>query len=230
MTRADETRLTVIGPRAAGVPTDASNLVYRAAQLIGQPAAIQLDKHLPAMAGIGGGSSDAAATLRGLSRLTGAPPPTGTETLGADVPVCMIAHAARMRGVGEQVEPLPQLPDLHGVLINPGVDVPTPQVFGRLTTRTNPPMPSTLPNWPDATALADWLKTMRNDLERPARAIAPEIDGVLNALDADPACLLARMSGSGATCFGLTATRAEADAMAARLSRNEWWVQPVTFA
>lgn len=229
VTPSDTSRLTVTGPRAAGVPTDASNLVLRAAALMNQPADVTLDKHLPAMAGIGGGSSDAAATLRALSRATGTPVPANPEALGADVPVCLIARATRMQGVGEVLTPLPGLPDLHGVLINPGVDVPTPRVFADLASKTNPPMPATLPDWPDAAALASWLSTMRNDLETPARALAPAIGATLTALAADPDCLLARMSGSGATCFGLTETRAKADAMAARLTRPGWWVQPVTF-
>ncbi|WP_136636585.1 4-(cytidine 5'-diphospho)-2-C-methyl-D-erythritol kinase [Pseudooceanicola onchidii] len=227
---ADETTLTVTGPRAAGVPTDGSNLVLKAATLAGHFATITLDKHLPAMAGIGGGSSDAAAALRGLSVLHGTPLPAQTERLGADVPVCMLARAARMRGVGEDVTPLPPLPDLHGVLVNPGVDVPTPRVFARLARRDNAPMPDTLPTWPDAAALAGWMGTMRNDLEPPARQIAPEIDHVLSEMSAQPACLIARMSGSGATCFALTATRAQAEAMARALTRPGWWVQPVTFA
>lgn len=221
--------LRVTGPRAQGVPTDASNLVLRALALMGQTGEITLDKHLPAMAGIGGGSSDAAATLRAVARATGAPLPETTVTLGADVPVCMTPRATRMRGIGEHLTPLPALPPLHGVLINPGVDIPTPAIFRQLATKTNPPMPEALPQWRSSADLIDWLGGMRNDLEPPARALAPEVGQTLDALSADPACGLARMSGSGATCFGLTHSRALAEEVAQRLARPGWWVQPVTF-
>lgn len=226
---ADAPSLSVTGPQAAGVPVDGSNLVLRAAAWFGAAAEITLEKHLPAMAGIGGGSSDAAATLRALAGATGRTVAGGAAALGADVPVCLIARVARMRGVGEDVTPLPALPPLHGVLVNPGVDVPTPQVFALLEHKANPPMPDTLPIWPDAAALAAWLGGMRNDLEPPAIAMAPVIGEVLMKLGRDPACLLARMSGSGATCFALTGTRAGAEAMAVRLAQPGWWVQPVTF-
>lgn len=226
---AEELSLTVTGPRALGVPTDSSNLVLKAAMAMNRTARITLDKHLPSMGGIGGGSSDAAATLRALSGPDPVPSDIA-EGLGADVPVCMVAKAARMTGIGETISALPALPDVHGILVNPGVSVPTPAVFKRLSTKANPSMPATLPYWPDARALAGWLHTMRNDLEGPAREIAPEIEEVLSTLAAHPTCLIARMSGSGATCFALTATRAEADALADAVARPGWWVQPVTFA
>ena len=227
---AERMSLSVTGPRGEGVPADARNLVWKAAEFAGVPARITLEKHLPAAAGIGGGSSDAAATLRALSRLTGAPVPDRTETLGADIPVCLTPTVSRMQGVGEVVTPLPALPPLHGVLVNPGVDVPTPQVFARLASRENPAMPATLPDWPDAATLALWLRSTRNDLEGPALQIAPVIGDALRTLQADSACLIARMSGSGATCFALTDSRAGAEAMAARIARLDWWVQPTTFA
>lgn len=221
--------LHVTGPLATGVPTDDRNLVIKAMAFAGVDASVQLEKHLPAAAGIGGGSSDAAATLRGLARLHGTALPVETHRLGADVPVCLVARAARMAGIGEQVTPLPALPPLHGVLVNPGVEVATPEVFRSLHSRDNPPMPA-LPHWHDTADLIAWLKVMRNDMEPAARTLRPEITDVLAALAADPACQLARMSGSGATCFGLTMTRDAADQMAARIARPGWWVQPVTFA
>ncbi|MGB2202368.1 MAG: 4-(cytidine 5'-diphospho)-2-C-methyl-D-erythritol kinase, partial [Pseudooceanicola atlanticus] len=130
----------------------------------------------------------------------------------------------------EVVTPQPTLPPLHAVLVNPGIDIPTPVIFRALTSKTNPPMPEDLPDWPDAAALIDWLHGMRNDLEPPALAQAPEVGAVLDSLRQDKACLLARMSGSGATCFALTDTRQAAEAMADRLSDTGWWVQPVTLA
>lgn len=227
---AEAPSLTLTGPLSAGLPTDDSNLVRKAMAFAGWTGAVTLEKRLPAAAGIGGGSSDAAATLRGLARLLDAPLPDGTEALGADVPVCLAARAARMQGVGEVVTPLPALPPLHAVLVNPGIDIPTPVIFRALTAKTNPPMPVDLPDWPDAAALIDWLHGMRNDLEPAALSQAPEVGAVLDRLRQDKACLLARMSGSGATCFALTDTRQAAEEMADRLSDTGWWVQPVTLA
>src|SRR6056297_985337 len=130
----DTTILTVDGPMAAGVPVDESNLVVRAAGLMGVAADIHLEKHLPNAAGLGGGSSDAAATLKALHDLTGQPLPdiTALTGLGADVPVCVQPNTARMRGVGEEVTPVPGLPALHAVLINPGLPVMTQLVFANL--------------------------------------------------------------------------------------------------
>ncbi|WP_407494659.1 4-(cytidine 5'-diphospho)-2-C-methyl-D-erythritol kinase [Pseudooceanicola sp. MF1-13] len=224
---APQASMTVTGPLADGVPDDARNLVMKALAFADTTAHVDLEKHLPAAAGIGGGSSDAAATLRGVAKLTGRGTPSDAYRLGADIPVCLIASVARMQGIGEIVTPLPPLPPLHAVLVNPRVDVPTPQVFKAMTKRDNPPMPA-LQDWPDTASLIDWLKTTRNDMEPAACAIAPVITDVLTRLSKDPACLLARMSGSGATCFALTDTRDKAEAMASRLADTSWWVQPVT--
>lgn len=217
--------LRVTGPRAAGVPEGPENLVLRAAALMGVTVEITLEKHLPAAAGIGGGSSDAAATLRALSRLTGRAPP-GALVLGADLPVCLLGRAARMRGIGEEVRPVADLPALDAVLVNPGLPVATPAVFAALARRDNPPMPDPLPRWPDAAALIGWLGQQRNDLEGPAAAACPAIGTVLEALRQSGGCALARMSGSGATCFGLFPDASQADAAAARIAARHpgWWV------
>ncbi|WP_371060622.1 4-(cytidine 5'-diphospho)-2-C-methyl-D-erythritol kinase [Rhodosalinus sp. 5P4] len=222
------TSLRVTGPMARGVPDGPENLVLRAAALIGVGAELELEKHLPAAAGIGGGSSDAAATLRALSRLSGCAVPGDAATLGADVPVCLAARPARMRGIGETVEPVAALPALAAVLVNPGVSLSTPEVFARLAQRENPPLPTPLPRWADAAALVRWLSAQRNDLEAPARALAPVVGEVLAALSASPGCALARMSGSGATCFGLFPDREGAETAAAALARPGWWVRAVT--
>lgn len=219
--------LRVTGPMAAGVPTDASNLVLRAAAAMGVSAEIELEKHLPAAGGIGGGSSDAAATLRALAAMTGRAPPADLAALGADVPVCMAPGPARMRGIGEIVAPVATLPPLDAVLVNPGVAVPTPRVFSGLARRENPPLPDPLPAFDGAAALIDWLAVQRNDLEPPARALAPEIDAALAALARAPGCRLARMSGSGATCFGLFVDAAAAARAAGSLARPGWWVRAV---
>ncbi len=228
---APETRFSVTGPRAAGVPTDSRNLVLKAAALMaGAPAAITLEKNLPAASGIGGGSADAAATLRALSSLHGSPLPDAAAVLGlgADVPVCLQGHATRMSGIGEELAPVPALPPLPAVLVNPGVEVSTPEVFRALDTPDNPPMPDIPAGLADPAEVAAWLATQRNDLEAPARALAPEIGDVLAALAATPGCLLARMSGSGATCFGLYQTETAARDAAGRLGAAQpgWWVLP----
>jgi 4-diphosphocytidyl-2-C-methyl-D-erythritol kinase len=228
---ADRTALTVDGPRAAGVPADATNLVLRAAAALdGPPVAIRLTKRLPAAAGIGGGSSDAAAALRGLMAMGHRPRGDIAAlalALGADVPVCLAARPARMGGVGEILSPLPPLPPAWLVLVNPGVPVPTGACFAALAGRYGPPMPDLPPQgWPDAAALARWLSARRNDLEPAARALAPAVGQALAALAETPGCLLARMSGSGATCFGLFADAPAADAAAAGLTAAQggWWV------
>ncbi len=226
---AAELTLEIDGPEAAGLQGAADNLVLRAARLLapGRGARLQLWKALPVASGIGGGSSDAAATLRGLAMLWGLPlpEPAAVLRLGADLPVCLAAAPARMRGIGERLEPVPALPEAFLVLVNPRVQVATPAVFARLARRENPALPAPGP-WPDAAALADWLRQTRNDLEPAALELAPAIGGALAALAAQPDCLLARMSGSGATCFGLFARRAAAEAAASaiRAAAPSWWV------
>ncbi|WP_204115691.1 4-(cytidine 5'-diphospho)-2-C-methyl-D-erythritol kinase [Shimia biformata] len=222
--------LTVSGPMADGVPTDGTNLILKAARLMAPDgdAALSLEKHLPATSGIGGGSSDAAAALTALSRLwdTPLPPLEKIASLGADVPVCLSHVPQRLRGIGEDLTPLPPLPPCEILLVNPGIAVATPPVFAALSTKTNPPMPDTLPKWGDARALATWLHMMRNDLHKPAATLVPEIDAVLDALE-ETNCLIARMSGSGATCFALYEPgRGNAQRAANTLTQvhPNWWV------
>ena len=227
--------LSVTGPRAAGIPAGEDNLVLRAARLFGAPGvAIALDKRLPAEAGLGGGSSDAAATIRALARMGFHPEDPGNfdaavARLGADVPVCLAARPLRMEGVGERLSPAPALPPAGIVLVNPGVALATRDVFAALGGRFGAPMPHALPEgFADAAALAAWLRLeTRNDLEPAALSLAPVVGDVLAALAATPGCLLARMSGSGASCFGLYADRAGAEAAAAALEAANpgWWVR-----
>lgn len=221
--------LTVTGPRAAGVPTDDGNLVMKAATLmrLSDRYSLSLEKHLPAASGIGGGSADAAAALRALQSVSGQPLPDAGQvlSLGADVPVCLKPEPVRMRGVGEQLEPVPVLPDLWTVLINPGLEVATPEVFARLSTKTHPPMDAQLPQWGSPAEFLSWLKLQRNDLQRPAIEVAPAIATCLTALQATQGCALARMSGSGATCFGLyeTAQAARQAAQYIQTAQPKWW-------
>jgi 4-diphosphocytidyl-2-C-methyl-D-erythritol kinase len=223
---AAQASLRLQGPFGADLPAGPENLVLRAAAGFGAAAAFTLEKHLPPASGIGGGSADAAAALRALARLTGRPLPPGlAASLGADVPVCLASHPARMRGVGEVLDPAP-LPEGWIVLANPRVEVPTPAVFRALQRKDNPPLPGRLPDWPDLAALAGWLAAHRNDLEAPALAIAPVIADVLAALRAQAGARIARMSGSGATCFALfdREAPAQAAALAIRAARPGWWV------
>ncbi|MCG6904579.1 MAG: 4-(cytidine 5'-diphospho)-2-C-methyl-D-erythritol kinase [Rhodobacter sp.] len=225
------TILTPVGPFLASVPCDGTNLVLRAKQAFApdQTAEIWLEKNLPPASGIGGGSSDAAATLRALSEAFDLPlpPPQDFAGLGADVPVCLLARPTRIRGIGEQLDAVPNLPPLHMVLVNPGVEVPTPGVFVALSDKTNAPMPKDLPDFTDTAALALWLGAQRNDLELPARAIAPAIGVALSGIKQTDGCLLARMSGSGATCFGLFASRVEANKARDQLAKAhpDWWIK-----
>ncbi len=219
--------LTITGPFAEGLYADADNLCLRAAHLAGGEAAITLEKNLPVASGIGGGSADAAAVLRGFDAR-----PSQPESLGADVPVCLAGLPVRMRGLGEILDPVPALPPLALVLVNPGKGLSTPQVFRALERRDHAPM-GDLPDFPDTAALIAFLRDCRNDLEAPAIRLLPEIATCLEALR-DQGALLARMSGSGATCFGIFADMVAARAAAAALSQPGrhpgWWIAPTGLA
>ena len=222
--------LEIDGPFGDGLSAESDNLVLRAARALADAhglapdAALRLEKHLPLAAGIGGGSSDAAAALRLLSRLWGVAIPDGLAlSLGADVPVCLGAPEPRcMAGIGEQLSPAPTMPEFWIVLVNPGAAVATGAVFAAVERRDNPPGPPP-PPLTDFAALTGWLARQRNDLQPAAVSICPAIAEVLAALGAAP---LARMSGSGATCFALHGREADAEAQAERLrrSRPDWWV------
>lgn len=212
--------LSVDGPFGTELVADDDNLCLRAARLTGGHARIHLIKNLPVASGIGGGSADAAAVLRAFARM-GHPLPERTERLGADVPVCVASAPARMQGVGEALTQLAPLPELHLVLVNPSVAVATPAIFSDLPSCDNPPLPP-IPAFADSDALIGWLSGTRNDLQTPAIATAPVIAQVLAALDAQGA-RFSRMSGSGATCFGIFADPAQARRAAATISRNGWW-------
>lgn len=222
--------LAIAGPFKDQLGADGDNLVIRAAEALRRAtglaagASLLLDKRLPIASGVGGGSSDAAATLRALLALWRAElSPEALDrlalSLGADVPVCLRAPAATwMAGVGERLKPGPRLPNFWMTLANPGVALATGAVFAGLSRRDAPPPPAPPARFATLAALADWLHAKtRNDLEPPAIALAPAIAGLRDALSAAPGCALARMSGSGATCYGLFETRGEAEAAAERL-------------
>lgn len=218
--------LALEGPFAKGLSIDEGNLVLRAARLARAEAELRLIKNLPIASGIGGGSADAAATLRLLSRITGRslPEDDAVLALGADVPVCLLSRSCRMSGIGERIEPV-ELPEFWLVLVNPGVPVPTGAVFGGLSSRDNPPL-NPLAGIAKIDGLVEYLARARNDLEAPARRTQPVIEVVLNALKSQFGCRIARMSGSGATCFGVFCLAADAEAAATsiRHAAPAWWV------
>lgn len=232
--------LTRSGPLADDLPPVEDDLVYRAAHLLseiaggGAGAAIHVEKNLPIASGIGGGSADAAATLRALARLWRINLPSDqmsslAQALGADVAVCLESRPMRVGGVGEILSPPGGLAPLHAVLANPRLAVSTAAVFASFAAGPPPPVAAldTVDAWSgDPSGLIEQLVAQRNDLTAAALSLCPVVGDVLAGLGAQPECLLARMCGSGATCFGLFATQAAAQAAAAALRRDNphWWV------
>lgn len=235
---AQELTLTVDGPFKTGVPTDGGNLILRAAEALRTArgvtagAALRLTKALPHAAGIGSASSDAATAIRLLADLWSVPPLRPTDAaamaLGGDVPVCLAGPLPRrMAGTGHLIAPVPALPPMALVLVNPGAHVPTGDVFAALTDRNGSPMEA-VPAADTLPAFCDWLARQRNDMAAAAAGIAPEIDEVLARLRGLPQVLHAGMSGSGATCFGIVPDMATARqvARAVQVSQLGWWVAP----
>lgn len=236
---ASDWRLDMTGPFASSLADEPDNLVTRAAILLGDylgqelNAHLTLEKNLPVASGMGGGSADAAAALRLLTRLYDRPVEPHEMAalalcLGADVPVCLDPSPAFMWGKGELIKRLSALPSFWLLLVNPGVAVSTGDVFRVLDaqesveTEVSPP----LPQWADLDAFVEWLAARGNDLEAPARSIAPVIGDVIAAIARTNGCKLARMSGSGATCFGLYADEKSAKDAQAVISaaHPDWWV------
>jgi len=213
--------LTASGPFAGGLSGE--NLVLKAAELMGFAGPLALEKNLPVAAGLGGGSADASATLRLLARVLGRPLPDGLH-LGADVPVCVKSVPQRMSGIGEVLSTI-EMPEFWLVLVNPGVEVKTARIFGTLKARDNPAMSPLV--WDGFEGFVGFLRRQRNDLQETAIEIAPEIGDVLAVLARQNGCALARMSGSGATCFGVFARQTDAEAAAVSISASQpgWWVK-----
>ncbi len=239
ITPAKKDSLSISGPFATGLGNGESNLVLRALSAFRAcwPAtlpdglAIHLRKNLPVAAGLGGGSADAAAALRLLASMTEADIPFAdlleiARGLGADVPVCLYSRPAEVRGVGEIVLPLKHFPACHVVLVNPLLPVITADVFRRLERRDNPGLPDLSDPLMRPAQLGLWLGETRNDLEPPAIAMVPIIGDLIANLHNASGCILARMSGSGATVFGLFGSSTQAH-QAAHDLREEWpgyWV------
>lgn len=221
--------LKIEGPFAKGLDEGANNLVNRAALALAyrimekgekpEPVKIILEKNLPIASGIGGGSADAAATLLALADFWGYDQPLDdlALALGADVPMCLHSKPLRATNIGEVIEPLDISDPFHVVLVNPGVEVSTPSIFSRLQEKSNPPMPEHAIRQMD-------LASMRNDLQEPAITLEPAIADVLAALE-NTDCKIARMSGSGATCFAIYDTLQLASEAAEKIlkARPDWW-------
>lgn len=232
--------LDVEGPFAAQCGATQGNLVTRAAAALAagvgelKQGRFRLTKRIPVAAGLGGGSADAAAALRLLARANGMAGDDrrlaqAAATVGADVPVCLDPRARFMRGVGEELSPPLDLPPLPALLVNPGVPLATRDVFARFDlSRASPEGATQVPR--DRDAFFGWLENQGNDLTEAATACAPVVGEVLGVLAKLSGCRVARMSGSGATCFALfdNADDVTAAAKALAAGRAGWWVQAVT--
>ena len=241
LAQADADRLSIKGRHASVLngQEPQSNLVWKAmlalrtlASKTGQPCPpvhIELTKNLPVASGVGGGSSDAAAALRGLIRLWQLNI-AQTEisalalTLGADVPMCLFGKPLYAKGIGEELTAALAFPALHLVLVNPGIAVSTAEIFSGLASKRNPPL-TIGANLSSFKSLCEWLSAQRNDLQRPALALQPAIGDALLALH-ESGAIFARMSGSGATCFGIFSNEAIAAHAAKAIydTRRSWFV------
>lgn len=220
--------IVVEGPMAADVPADETNLAARAAALFDRAEGwrIRIDKRIPAAAGLGGGSADAAAVIRLLSRADGwsFPWARAVGSLGSDVPACLYGGTVRVRGVGEKLDGVDRLPGFPLVLANPRRLLRTASVYGALRSKRR----SGLAPFPEGGTKESWIRWIsgqRNDLEEPAIGLCPEIGQVLRAVGASAGCKAARMTGSGPTCFGVFGSGTEADAAADRIRAGHpgWW-------
>ena len=226
--------INLSGTFANDLPPDDENLILTAWHLLADfagkkntpfsPVKFHLEKNLPIAAGIGGGSADAAAAIRGLIRFFGLSISTQDMReialqLGADVPICLVQKTSRMRGIGEIIEPIDiELPS-GIVLVNPGIPAPTSKVFDSLNLQCGQSFGMSISDLSD---VHGW----RNDLAAPATRVVPEIANVMGSLNSQPDIICARMSGSGATCFGLAENLAQAEHAATSIKTRhpDWWV------
>jgi len=227
--------LSITGPEAGNLSDEENNLVIQAAHLLREYTSddelgvkIELTKNIPVASGLGGGSANAAVTLSGLMDFWQID--VGQHSLnqmalelGADVPMCLAGVSAKVQGIGEEITPVP-VPEFPIVLVNPGIGVSTPRIFKALSEKNNPPL-SSLTGVESRSDWIEYLKAQRNDLEAPALKSAPVIADCLKALR-DNNCQIARMSGSGATCFGLFESDEMASLAANKISAKKpnWWV------
>lgn len=227
--------LEVSGPEAMPELAHNDNIMWQVVRRF-WPAdtslSLRLEKHLPTSSGIGGGSADAAATYRGMAYLQGRSDRIDADVdalldIGADVPMCVHSMSARVQGIGQHIQPLATFPTLPVVLVNPRLPVSTPAVFRALKRKDNSALDPFPARFDSARVLLDWVRDQRNDLQEAALQDCPAIGAVLAALSAQPACRLARMSGSGASCFGLYDSNSDAAAACESLQKKhpDWWVQ-----
>ena len=234
--------LEISGPFATGLSSTADNLIIKAANMLSHsfgkigiscpPVHLHLEKNLPLASGIGGGSADAATTLVMLKDFWGKDASIDlnkiAQTLGADVAMCLNAQPKRVRGVGEQLSDFPLKVSLPLLLVNPGIKLSTPDVFAALENKTNAPME--LPHGVDKfdiASIVDMLTPLRNDLEKPACNLVPQIGDVLDNVANQQGCKLARMSGSGATCFGIfdSSKNCELALENIKQKNTQWWLK-----
>ncbi len=234
--------LEISGPFATGLSSTADNLIIKAANALSHsfgkigiscpPVHIHLEKNLPLASGIGGGSADAATTLLMLKDFWGKDAPIDlnkiAQTLGADVAMCFNAQPKRVRGVGEKLSEFPLKVSLPLLLANPGIRLSTPDVFAALENKTNAPMelPHGVENH-DIASVVDMLTPLRNDLGKPARKLVPQIGDVLDSVTSQKGCKSARVSGSGATCFGIFDSVENCDLAFENIKQDKphWWLK-----
>ncbi|MTI45130.1 4-(cytidine 5'-diphospho)-2-C-methyl-D-erythritol kinase [Roseibium hamelinense] len=229
--------LSLTGPFAQALASDQDNLILKAARTFSEAAGtpepdlvFDLEKNLPVASGIGSGSADAAAALRLLQEAMGtslAPNKLAgvALSLGADVPVCLASCSARMGGIGELLTPAPAMPEADILLVNPGVGISTPAVFKSMESRANPEMPDIPDRFQSLSVLVSYLQHTRNDMQGAAERLCPSVTQVIETLKQDNHIAIARMSGSGATCFGLAeAGKGATAAQRIRSVQPGWWV------
>lgn len=221
---ADQTGLSIEGPFAEGLLNQGENSILNAAYLCApeNPSQFKLIKNLPVASGLGGGTADAAAAVRLMDRVYGIDEKTPIHKLGADVSVCFLSQTCWMEGIGHQLTPLPEQGQLPAILINPHVHISTGAIFKQFDILGES---TEFLKKRDGDTVLDIAKAGRNDLQNVAVRLAPIIQTVLDKIESQNGCQLARMSGSGATCFGIFATRLEAEQAAHALKEHhpDWW-------
>lgn len=238
VSRAPQSSLTIDGPYAGQLVASEDNLILRAARSLGLSAEFHLTKNLPVASGLGGGSADAAAALRGLMKVYGpeySPSKSAlsdiTLSLGADVPICLSSEAAIMRGIGEDITPIAGAPKFAALLVNPNKAVSTAAIFNAFDARLKHGGADNDLSHENSASVIDMAQAGRNDLQDIAIELVPDIARVLEVIGAQDGVSLARMSGSGASCFGLFESYAEAQRAQEAITRDHptWWCMATWF-
>ncbi len=230
---AREFLLVANGPFSQVLPPASKNIIHSALRLFegrGTDFKVSLEKSIPVSAGLGGGSTNATSALRLAANYLGCPLPVDIQKLvaiGSDLPVCLTGKPSIVRGLGEELTILDRFYEFPVLLVNPNKPVQTKEVYRQLSEVDNPPQ-TPYPVKGNNGDVLTWLKEQRNDLESPAILLCPEIKNILSGLREQEGCVLARMSGSGGTCFGIFQTMEQATGAGReiKLQAPEWWVQP----